>query len=101
MSDMAKPMPSGAELERRGIMKFECPECRNLFPVRCDRHKKLATPKDEEKPAPEPPPVPVQPHRQPTAQTAAPLASSKVILGYDAPYERLVTEISTTLKSAP
>lgn len=80
---------TGPELETLGLMKFSCATCREIFPVRCDEHRRL--PEEE----PEPPKLKLLlVARNPLSKV---LAFGRPIPGYTAPYEHLETDIEGIL----
>ena len=88
---MANRLPSGAELEAKGLLTFTCDACREAFPRRCNDHPSSAQT-----------PVPPEPPRRVKRAQASPsvLAYGRPFLAYTAPYEALEAEISATMKQA-
>lgn len=94
---MAKRQYTGPELEAKGILKFDCADCRTLFPARCEKH-------------------PVRnPHvigvvrghllvrtkpRPPRDVTSEERSTARPMLRYTAPYEHLEREISAALAAS-
>jgi hypothetical protein len=97
MTKERKTVLSGAELEDLGVMKFDCLECRDLFPARCSEHKKLPIPDDPEL---GPTLEPAQPKRRPKGlalELKPMLLQDKPIPRYQAPYENLEADIKAIL----
>lgn len=92
---MTKPKSlTGAELEKGGFMKFSCRSCRDKFPARCPKHRKLPSPRNAGH----------APKAQAKRATVDPVVRDilkvrKPLLRYTPPYEMLEAEISATLRA--
>jgi hypothetical protein len=85
---------TGAELEKGGFMKFSCRSCRDVFPARCPKHRKLPSQR-KTRGANKP---------RPTGRAVDPvvrdiLKARKPLLRYTPPYEMLEAEIVQTLRA--
>jgi hypothetical protein len=95
---MTKPILTGAELEALGLMKFTCDVCKDLFPVRCDAHRRLpdtsAAPKLQE---PDPRQLQLLVRLERRTPKRSPIAYGAPLPDYTAPYEHLEADIHDAL----
>jgi len=87
---------TGAELEEKGILKFDCQACRDAFPARCDAHP-VRNPHVIGKTSRGQLIVRMKPRPQAALDDMRRRSTAMPMLGYTAPYEHLEREIQSAL----